>query len=139
MYIYPIQSFKIIPVENVSKYIHNEFTKLIFNTNEGIYEIANDKIYKHMDTIETTPYDFSNEYKFNIQHDQYIKTEVYYIPINYTYNKCHVKKYKLLPNSLLTLVIEDNIKFYFETKENDITHSVKEDMITFLSLLKLYK
>ena len=30
-------------------------------------------------------------------------------------------------------------EIYFETTEGEITESIKEDMITFLSLLKLYK
>jgi hypothetical protein len=139
MYIYPLQSFKIIPTEKLNEYMYKEFTKLLFNASDCTYEIINDKIYKYQDKPEALLYNFSNEYKFNIQHAENIKLEVYYIPIDYTYTKCHVKKYKLLPNSLLTLVVEDNIIFYFETKENDITHSVKEDMITFLSILKLYK
>ena len=49
-----------------------------------------------------------------------------------------MKKYKLIPNGILTLIIKNNIEFYFETNENEITESIKEDMITFLSMLKLY-
>ena len=36
-------------------------------------------------------------------------------------------------------LLENNKKVYFETSENEITESIKEDLITFLSLLKLYK
>jgi hypothetical protein len=50
-----------------------------------------------------------------------------------------LKKYKLTPTSLLTLILENNKRVYFETNENEITESIKEDLITFLSLLKLYK
>jgi len=139
MYIYPVITFKLIPHEELSKYLHKEYTKLSFVSNNGRYEILNDKIYKYNDTPETMPYDFSNEYKFKIQQEEDIKCEVYYIPIDHQYKKIQIKKYRLLPNSLVTLVVEDNIKFYFETKEVEITHSIKEDMITFLSMLKLYK
>jgi len=139
MFIYPVNTFKITCSEDLSKYLQKEYNKLSFNTNDGIYEIIKDKIYRYNESPQTTLYDFSNEYKFNIQHEENTKREAYYIPIDYTYKKIHVQKYKLVPNSLLTLVVEDNIKFYFETNETDITHSVKEDMITFLSVLKLYK
>lgn len=139
MFIYPVNTFKLIPPEDLGKYLQKEYSKLCFDTNDGMYEIINDKIYKYSEAPETTLYQFSNEYKFNIQQEHHIKSEVYYIPVHYTYKKIHTKKYKLVPNSLLTLVVEDNIKFYFETNETEITHSVKEDMITFLSVLKLYK
>ena len=139
MFIYPANLFKIIPIEDLSKYLQKEYNKLSFDTNDGMYEIINDKIYKYSEAPETILYDFSIEHKFNIQQEHHTKCEKYYIPIHYTYKKNQVKKYKLAPNSLLTLVVEDNIKYYFETKETDITHSVKEDMITFLSMLKLYK
>jgi hypothetical protein len=139
MYIYPVTTFKLIPHEDLSKYLQKEYSKLSFDTDNGMYEIINDKIYKYDEAPEKKLYNFSNEYKFNIQYEHHTKYETYYIPINHTYKKTHIKKYKLLPNSLLTLVVEDNIKFYFETKEVEITHSVKEDMITFLSVLKLYK
>ena len=139
MLIYPTNAFKIIPLDDLSKYLQKEHNKLSFETKDGIYEIMNDKIYKYDEAPKTTLYDFSKEHKFRIQQDHHTKHEVYYIPIHYTYKKFSVKKYKLVPNSLLTLVVEDNITFYFETKETEITHSVKEDMITFLSVLKLYK
>jgi hypothetical protein len=139
MLIYPTNAFKLIPPEDLTKYLQKEYNKLSFDTKDGIYEIMNDKIYKYNEAPETSLYDFSNEHKFRIQQEHHTKHEVYYIPIHYIYKKISVKKYKLVPNSLLTLVVEDNITFYFETKENEITHSVKEDMITFLSVLKLYK
>lgn len=139
MFIYPVNTFKLIPSEDLSKYLQKDYSQLCFDTNDGIYEIMNDKIYKYNEAPETTLYDFSKEHKFRIQQDHHTKYEVYYIPIHYTYKKKSVKKYKLVPNSLLTLVVEDNITFYFETTESEITHSVKEDMITFLSVLKLYK
>ena len=75
---------------------------------------------------------------FQLKNENIEKKETFYIPINLQYNKINVDKYKLNQNSLLTLYIENNKTFYFQTDEKDITHSIKEDMITFLSLLKLY-
>ena len=138
MLIYPNYKYKTFLPEVISKYLQKEYNYLRFNTHEGIIEILNDKIYKLVDSPVMELYQFSKELSFNLQHDTQTKKEVYYIPINYTYAKYNVKKYKLLPNSILTLIVENNDKFYFETNENEITESIKEDMITFLSMLKLY-
>ena len=75
---------------------------------------------------------------FHLKNENIEKKETFYIPINLQYKKINVDKYKLNQNSLLTLYIENNKTFYFQTDEKDITHSINEDMITFLSLLKLY-
>lgn len=83
MLIYPTNAFKIIPVENLSKYVQKEYVKLSFDTKDGLYEIINDKIYKYNEAPETTLYDFSNEHKFNIQQEHHTKSEVFYIPIHY--------------------------------------------------------
>lgn len=138
MFIYPTYNYKSFTPEHISRFIQKEYSYLSFNTNEGIIEILNDKIYKLVDTPKMDLYQFSKELSFNLQRDHQIKKEVYYIPIDYTYKKYNVKKYKLLPNSILTLIIKNNTEFYFETNENEITESIKEDMITFLSMLKLY-
>lgn len=138
MFIYPNYNYKSFTHEHLSKYLQKEYNYLSFNTNEGIIEIINDKIYKLADTPKMELYQFSKELYFNLQHDPQIKKEIYYIPIDYTYNKYNMKKYKLIPNGILTLIIKNNIEFYFETNENEITESIKEDMITFLSMLKLY-
>ena len=136
----------IVPTEQKSIYTHGiqsyflkSFQKLQFESNAIIYEIVNDKIYK------MKPYETIKEYELddssfilNLQNENNEKKESYYIPINLQYNKLNVDKYKLKHNSLLTLYIENNKNIYFQTDENDITHSVKEDLITFLSLLKLY-
>ena len=81
---------------------------------------------------------FIAAFKYNLINNNIEKEETFYIPIALKYNKKNVDKYKLDTNSLLTLYIEDDTKYYFETNEKEITESIKEDMITFLSLLKLY-
>ena len=103
-----------------------------------IYEIVNDKIYKMKPYETVKEYELDTSVRLNLQNENNERKESYYIPINLQYNKLNVDKYKLKHNSLLTLYIENNKSIYFQTDENDITHSVKEDLITFLSLLKLY-
>jgi hypothetical protein len=135
----------IIPIENnklhtptIQSYFLKSFQKLQFESNDFIYEIINDKIYKtkFFDTIKE--YTLDEQVTFQLKNENIEKKETFYIPINLQYNKINVDKYKLNQNSLLTLYIENNKTFYFQTDETDITHSIKEDMITFLSLLKLY-
>ena len=93
---------------------------------------------KKNDGFEHFP--FSKEISLRLQNNEVnAKKEIFHIPLDYTYTKMEIKKYKLTPTSLLTLLLENNKKVYFETSENEITESIKEDLITFLSLLKLYK
>ena len=138
MFIYPNYKYSSFTQEHVSKYLQKEYSYLSFNTNEGVIEILNDKIYKLVDTPTMELYQFSKELSFHLQHNPQTKKEIYYIPINYKYSKYNMKKYKLLPNSIVTLIVKNNNEFFFETNENEITESIKEDMITFLSMLKLY-
>jgi hypothetical protein len=135
----------IVPVEQNSIYTHGiqsyflkSFQKLKFESNNMIYEIVNDKIYKMKPYETVKEYELDTSIRLNLQNENNERKESYYIPINLQYNKLNVDKYKLKHNSLLTLYIENNKSIYFQTDENDITHSVKEDLITFLSLLKLY-
>lgn len=118
----------------------SKYDILHFDTEtDGCFEIINNKIYKIKEHTDYEEYQFNKEILFQLQHTPNSKKETFYIPIHHTYNKIEVKKYKLHPSSLLTLIVENNKTMYFETKENEITESIKEDLISFLSLLKLYK
>jgi len=123
----------------LEEYFQSKHDILHFDTEEGIFEIVSNKIYKITENSDLEHYPFSNEISFMIQNQDNIRKELYYIPLHYTYVKKELKKYKLHPTSLLTIVLVNNSEIYFETAEGEITESIKEDMITFLSLLKLYK
>ena len=123
----------------LEEYFQSKHDILQFDTEEGICEIVGNKIYKITENSDLEHYPFSNEISFMIQNQDTIRKELYYIPLHYTYVKKELKKYKLHPTSLLTIVLVNNSEIYFETTEGEITESIKEDMITFLSLLKLYK
>ena len=123
----------------LEEYFQSKHDILHFDTEEGIFEIVGNKIYKITENSDLEHYPFSNEISFIIQNQDNIRKELYYIPLHYTYVKKELKKYKLHPTSLLTIVLVNNREIYFETTEGEITESIKEDMITFLSLLKLYK
>ena len=120
-------------------YFQSKHDILHFDTEKGIFEIASNKIYKITENSDLEHYPFSNEISCMIQNQDTIRKELYYIPLHFTYVKKELKKYKLHPTSLLTIVLVNSREIYFETSEGEITESIKEDMITFLSLLKLYK
>jgi len=138
--IIPSQKNK-INISELGTYLFNSTEKLYFNTSEGNFEIFGDKIYKMKEHEHNDMFLLENNkknYNFYLKNNTDFKKEVFYIPINYTYEKIKTNQYQLHKNSILTLNVENNNHFYFITKENEITNSVREDMISFLSLLKLY-
>lgn len=135
----PIRIKNMINDKILDQYFQNKYDILQFDTDEGVFEIASDKIYKITEKPILEYYQFSSEISFMIQNQDTIRKEIYYIPLQYTYIKKKMKKYKLHPSSLLTLVLVNDNEIYFETSELEITESIKEDLITFLSMLKLYK
>jgi hypothetical protein len=140
MLVIPCQKNK-INISELETYLFNTSEKLHFKTNEGIFEIFGDKIYKITEKNNCEKFVLENKnelFEFNLKKNNDLKKEIYYIPINYTFEKIKTKQYQLHKNSILTLNIENGNYFYFTTKENEITNSVREDMISFLSLLKLY-
>lgn len=140
MLIIPCQKKKINTSE-LETYLFNTSEKLYFKTNEGEFEIFGDKIYKIKENEYSEKFfleDKKQIFEFNLKKNKDFKKEIYYIPINYSYEKIKTKQYQLHNNSILTLNIENDNYFYFITKENEITNSLREDLISFLSLLKLY-
>jgi len=140
MLIIPCQKKK-INISELETYLFNTSEKLHFNTKEGDFEIFGDKIYKIKENEHSEKFfleDKKQIFEFNLKKNKDFKKEIYYIPINYSYEKIKTKQYQLHNNSILTLNIENDNYFYFITKENEITNSVREDLISFLLLLKLY-
>lgn len=124
----------------LADYFQTKYDILQFDVSDGILQIINNKIYKTKKNDEFEHFPFSKEISIQLQNnDVTVKKEIFHIPLDYKYTKLELKKYKLAPKSLLTLVLENNKKVYFETSETEITESIKEDLITLLSLLKLYK
>lgn len=140
MYIIPCNKYK-INISELETYLFNTSEKLVFKLEEGVFEIFGDKIFLIKETKSAEIFLLENKkqkYEFSLKKNNDFKKEMFYIPINYSYKKVKTKQYQLHKNSILTLNIENEDYFYFTTKENEITNSVKEDMISFLSLLKLY-
>jgi hypothetical protein len=140
MLIIPTKKYK-IDISELQTYLFNTSEKLYFITNEGEFEIFGEKIYlinkKKVDDTFLLE-NKSDKYEFYLKKYNDLKKEIFYISINYKYEKIITKQYQLHKNSILTLNIENDNTFYFTTNESEITNSVREDMISFLSLLKLY-
>jgi len=140
MLIIPTKKYK-INISELETYLFNTYEKLYFKTNEGEFEIFGDKIYKIRENEQSEKFFLEHKkqiFEFNLKKNNDLKKEIFYIPINFKYQKIITKQYQLHKNSILTLNIENGNYFYFTTKENEITNSVREDMISFLCLLKLY-
>ncbi len=72
--------------------------------------------------------------------DTVIGEAVYQVPTRHIVQSVIKKYHRLRPRALVELVIElkeDAVRdFYFVTKEDPHSHSVREDILTFLSVLK---
>lgn len=137
MHIYPDNNYK-INTNELSQYLQYTDDRLEFNTNEGKIELFGNKIYKIIEKSHDDTFELNNKFNFIVYNSNFQKKEIYYIPIDYKYIKKQTKQYLLTKNSIVTLHVVNDSMFYFTTKEKIITSSVQEDLITFLSLLKLY-
>jgi len=135
MLIIPSTKNKINPSLLVSYFV-SKYEKIFFHSNEGMFEIHKDKVFKINETDTHSEYNI-DKHHFNLKHNDR-KRETFYIPMDNKCEKKFIKNYKLHKSSILTLVVENEEKYYFKINENEITHSVEEDMISFLSILKLY-
>jgi hypothetical protein len=137
MHICPGNNYK-ISTNDLSEYLQYTDEILEFNTNEGKIEVFGDKIYKIIEKPHDDTFVLNNKINFIIYNSNFQKKEIYYIPIDYKYIKKQTKHYLLNKNSIVTLHVVNDTMFYFTTKEKIITSSVQEDLITFLSVLKLH-
>jgi hypothetical protein len=126
-------------------YIKTHNTHYLYS-DTGVYIMVSDKFYKlNIQDVQSSSVIMENESKLsNIQlilDETYIEKErqLSQLPYNHIKVKESVNKYQLHAKSLVSLNI---LKYndilhdiYFETHEEITNHSVKEDIITFLSIL----
>jgi hypothetical protein len=145
----------------LSKYLVNENMKTILYGSTGIFEITDSDLYQLSPidrpvkelTIETTPKD---DVKINsilniLVDSSYMKrytTPSFQIPYEHHIEKLKINTYKLTPSSNTRFVIElkDNRihDYYIQTVVSEINiveinTFLKKDIISFLSLLNLYR
>lgn len=130
-----------LSLQNISKYFINENMLHYIYSSEGIFEINNDVIYKkiiHDDTNINMNID-GNE--ICIDNSKFSKGFIVnQLPFNHIYKPINRKKYSLREKCKLQLIVDIEDKcvkdFYLLTNETIITHSLSEDILTFLSVLK---
>ena len=149
------------PLSPLSKYLVNENMKTTLYGSTGIFDIIDSNLYQLSPidrpvkelTIETTPKD---DVKINsilniLVDSSYMKrytTPSFQIPYEHHIEKLKINTYKLIPSSNTKFVIElkDNRihDFYIQTVVSEINiveinTFLKKDIISFLSLLNLYR
>lgn len=129
----------------LEKYYIKTFNTQYIYSNTGIYILVSDKFYKvnvHDSKIENIIIDDNGDEIHAILERTYMEKnrQLSQLPFNHVNVKETVNKYQLHEKSLVSLNI---LKYndllhdiYFETNEEITNHSVKEDIITFLSVLK---
>lgn len=132
---------KNINFDSIEKFKNKELTITNLYSEEGLFRIQNDKLFK----INIIDNDF-NKYSINDidflldKSDIHLKLFNYKIPFNFESKKMVQIIYSLNNNSKIQLVIEHvNQKLhdvYFTTNYDIANYSIKEDICTFLSLLK---
>jgi hypothetical protein len=148
----------------LSKYLVNENIKTVLYGSTGIFDIVDNNLYqlypmdKPIKELTITTKDDkgvsrnNNTMTVNVLVDSsYMKrytTPSFQIPYNYHIEKLKINTYKLTPNSNTRFVIElkDNRihDFYIQTIINEvniveINTFLKKDIISFLTLLNLYR
>lgn len=132
---------KNINFDSIEKFKNKELTITNLYSEEGLFRIQNDKLFK----INIIDNDFTkysiNDIDFLLdKSDIHLKLFNYKIPFNFESKKMVQIIYSLNKNSKIQLVIEHiNQKIhdvYFSTNYDIDNYSIKEDICTFLSLLK---
>ena len=132
----------------INKYLKEETSKIFIYSDFSIIEIKENKLIELIINDILIKEEFILYKTDNIQviyDNSEIKygNEMYQIPFNHVIEERIIKKYQLRDKSKNHLIVEimnNNIyDFYIETNERNITESLKEDIISFLIHLNLYK
>jgi len=132
----------------IHKYLKEELSKIFIYSDCSIIEVRENKLFEliiHDVLIKEEILLYKSDKIKMIFDNSEIKygNEIFQIPYNHIIEEKIVKKYQLLDKSKNYLIIElvnNNIHdFYIETNEKILTESLKEDIISFLIHLNLYK
>jgi len=126
----------------LKEYIHNSIKKKIIISEQGILEINKDKM-NLLKTIDV-PREIISIGSFSclIDKSEFVKDDEWYqIPKDHILEENEIHTYQLRQNALVQFIIieDDNVikDFYFNIKDNFEVLGIKDDILTFLSLLKL--
>lgn len=148
-------------LSTLSKYLVNESVKTTLYGSTGIFDITDNNLYqlypidkpvKELTISATLKDNVTQNYILNVLVDSsYTKrytSPSFQIPYEYHIEKIKINTYKLVPNSNTQFIIElkDNKIHDFYIKTNigetnivEINTFLKKDIISFLSLLNLYR
>lgn len=126
----------------VQDYLFNTQDIYINYSTKGIFQIINDNIFKHIIKDEPINVFNINEIPLLIDNSYVTFEQQYYIPFNSYYLEYKRLIYSLTKTSTLNLVIEIRkdivTDFYFYLPKNNNIDIICDDLLMFLSLLKLY-
>ncbi len=141
-----------ISKKSINQYLVDLEEKNIIYSENGIFQMFDDKITKINIVDSNTHNDkiIINNNSVSLLLDKssiYNNEEIYQIPLTYKMYKIIVKTYKLREKSQNRLIVELHkmndeykiIDFYIDTTEKSLTHSLNEDIISFLMVLNFYK
>ena len=106
-----------INTTNIQDYFQTKYDVLHFVTNEGVFEIINNKMYKVKVNNTRETYQLDDNTRFSIQLEDNFRSEIFYIPINYKYVKNEMKKYIffLVSNLIISgFALAQGEKYYYE-------------------------
>lgn len=133
-------------IELIKKYEIKNMKYIIFYSNDGIFELNNNNLYKlYQNDVKITSDNISynnKEYELLYDNSFYNKEKIYSVPSLYREKKIKKTYYKI-EKSFSTFILEqDNniIDFYFElddkSKDKVSNNIIKNEFSSFLSILK---
>ena len=121
----------------------NKKTKTIIYSVNGIVELHQDSMYI-LKSCDFTP-DIIKIDKFTglLDNSNFVRDDLWYqLPCEHFMEEINILTYKLRDNGLVELIIEEKNNqlkdFYFKMKDKFDVLGIEEDILTFLSALKLY-
>jgi len=131
-------------VAKLAPYLWREENEKILLAEDGLYKYIDDALYKFKiipsSTTDTQPFTIQDIQFFPMGFNFQKKEQITQIPPNHHFIALCKKRYKLNEKATTIFTVEysgEVIKdYYFESKEASDNHSLREDMISFLSLLK---
>lgn len=134
-------NIKHIPRDNISQYISGESKRSLVYSESGIFKLMSNKIIKVRIHDNNTQKIKLHNYTLILDKSEVKNEEEYFqIPVEHFVEHSKITTYELTPKASVKLNIETvdgTIKdMYFTTDKSINSIGIKDDIITFLSLLK---
>jgi len=139
-------------LDDIIEYNQSKETSIYFYSDQGIYQMKSNGLFKMQiyDNVENSNENsnkienYIDEYPLYIDHSS-VRTsreETFCLPVNHMKKVIQKNVYALAKNSMVKFVVEIDVEnntikdHYFTTKDDPNIEWVKEDINTFLSLIK---